>query len=93
MAGVYFDPNIKNMLQVGVRCMAGINATTEDGARAVKLDDYETVRELAPRILARLRGRNQEGQVVSIMPPGGSLPDKQVQMFADWIKDGMPEKA
>ena len=93
MATVYFDPHIKKMLEVGVGCMAGHNAATDDGTMPVKLDDYETVRKLARRILARLRGTNEEGQPVPIMPPSGSLPDEQVELFAKWVDEGMPEKA
>ena len=95
MADIYFDPDIKDMLSVGVACMAGISAATENGAIPVKLDDYNTVKELAPRILARLRGRNEQGQPVPVMPPGqgNNLPEEKIEKFATWIDDGMPERA
>lgn len=92
MADIYFDPDIKDMLSVGLECMGGINAATQNGVIPVRLDDYQTVRELAPRILARLRGRNEQGQVVPVMPPGNPLPEEEVEKFATWMANGMPER-
>ena len=95
MADIYFDPDIKDILSVGLVCMAGFPAATENGTIPVRLDDYNTVKELAPRILARLRGRNEQGQPVPVMPPppNNSLPEEEIEKFATWIEDGMPERA
>ena len=95
MSHIYFEPDIKNMLSVGLDCMNGINAATENGVIPVNLADYDTVRELAPRILAHLRGRNEKGQPVALMPPRptGPLREEDIDKFATWINDGMPRRA
>ena len=96
-----FWPEIKTILEPGLRCMKNVAVSTTEGVFEVDLGDLTTVRRLHAVIAAAINAweRDDAGQFKDPpvrtkdhpMPPGGPLPVENVDKFLAWVKDGMPE--
>jgi hypothetical protein len=96
-----FWPEIKTILEPGLRCMKNVTVSTTEGVFEVDLDDLTTVRRLHAVIAAAINAweRDDTGQFKDPpvrtkdhpMPPGGPLPAENVDKFLTWVQDGMPE--
>ena len=96
-----FWPEIKTILEPGLRCMKNVAVSTTEGVFEVDLGDLPTVRRLHAVIAAAINAweRDDSGQFKDPpvrtkdhpMPPGGPLPVENVDKFLTWVKDGMPE--
>jgi hypothetical protein len=91
MAGTGFNEDIRPMFAPFARCMANINIATDEGVFTVDLGDYERVKLLHAFILIAIRGHDPATPSGHPMPPGGPLPPEKIQLFAQWIDEGMAE--
>jgi hypothetical protein len=87
---VTFNDHIKPLFHPFVNCMSQVQVASNEGVEEARLDNYAFVRKFHSRILVRLKGVNEFGQPVPLMPPGG-LPEEDIILFEQWIADGMPE--
>jgi hypothetical protein len=91
MPNIGFNEDIRRIFQGSARCMANINIATDQGVFTVDLTSYQRVKLLHQYILIAIRGHDPATPSANPMPPGGPLPPASIEMFAQWIKDGMPE--
>lgn len=95
---VYFDPDIKAIFAPFVQPMLQVSIATEQGVFSLDLSNYESVCRLSQRIKIAIEGYKPESKSAHPMPPRKSngddnpLPDAQIDMYNQWLKDGMPEK-
>lgn len=88
---VTFKEHILPLFRPYANAMRNIQVASEDGVEPAMLDDYDFVKRFHNRILARLKGVNEFGQSVPVMPPSGKLPEAKIKLFEDWIAGGMLE--
>jgi hypothetical protein len=91
MAAIGFNEDILPIFAPFARCMANIDIATDQGVFTVDLQDYERVKLLHEFILTAIRGHDPATRSSHPMPPRGPLPPEEIQLFAQWIDDGMPE--
>ena len=91
MAAIGFNEDIQPLFEPFARCMKNITIGTEEGVFVVNLGDFETVKRLHEFILIAIRVHDPATATSNPMPPDGPLEPEQIEMFAQWIKDGMPE--
>jgi hypothetical protein len=91
MAGIGFNEDIRPLFAPFAPCMANVDIPTDQGVFTVELGDYERVKLLHEYILTAIRGWDPATPSGHPMPPGGPLPPQSINMFAQWIDDGMPE--
>ncbi|MGB9366418.1 MAG: hypothetical protein WCE79_10430 [Xanthobacteraceae bacterium] len=91
MPGIGFNEDIKPLFEPFVGCMKNIDIGTDEGVFTVDLGDYDTVKRLHEFILTAIRGHDPATETLNPMPPGGPLDKAEIDMFAQWISDGMPE--
>lgn len=90
---VTFNEHIKPMFSPYAGAMRQVQVSSADGVEQAEIDDYDFVKRFHGRILARIKGMNSFGQKVPVMPPpdSGYLSPEQIQLFEQWIADGMLE--
>lgn len=91
MPGIGFNEDIRTIFEPFVDCMKNIDIGTEEGVFTVDLGDFVTVKRLHDFILTAIRGHDPATAVLHPMPPDGPLDKADIDMFAQWIDDGMPE--
>jgi len=91
MPGIGFNEDIGPIFAPFAPCMINVNISTDQGVFPVDLQDYERVKLLHAEILTAIRGWDPATPSGNRMPPGGPLPSASINMFAQWIDDGMPE--
>ena len=88
---VTFYQDIEPIFRPFVGCMSRIQFASPDGVEPAQLGDYDFVKRFHNRILTRLKGVNEFGQSIPVMPPDGPLPDADIARFEQWIAEGMVE--
>jgi len=88
---VTFINDILPIFSPYIRCMSNVQFASADGVEPGSLGDYDFVKRFHGRILARLKGVNEFGQSVPVMPPGRPLPPEKIALFEQWITEGMQE--
>jgi len=90
---VTFYQDIEPMFSRYVGCMSKVQVASEDGVEPAQLGDYDFVKRFHNRILVRLKGVNEFGQVVPRMPPppAPAFADDKIALFEKWIAEGMAE--
>jgi hypothetical protein len=91
MPNIGFNEDILPIFKPFAACMKNIDIATDQGVFTVELDNFETVKRLHEFILTAIRGHDPATATAHPMPPGGALDDADIQKFAQWIDDGMPE--
>lgn len=91
MPGIGFNEDIRPIFEPFADCMKNVDIGTEEGVFTVDLADYETVKKLHDHILTAIRGHDPATATVNAMPPGAPLDKADIDKFAQWIDDGMPE--
>ena len=91
MPGTGFNEDIRPIFKPFVNCMKNIDIGTEEGVFTVDLGDYQTVKKLHEFILTAIRGHDPKTATANPMPPSGPLDGADIDKFAQWIDDGMPE--
>jgi len=91
MPGIGFNEDIRPIFEPFVDCMKNIDIGTEEGVFTVDLGDFVTVKRLHDFILTAIRGHDPVTATLNPMPPGEPLDKADIDMFAQWIDDGMPE--
>ncbi len=90
---VTFD-DVKPIFARYVGCMKARVVSNDEGAFPCDLSDYETVKVLHKEILYAIDDAWEAGVPVRYqsMPPGNTqLPSTDIQIFKDWIEQGMQE--
>ena len=91
MPNIGFNEDILPIFKPFAACMKNIDIGTDEGVFTVELDNFEIVKRLHEFILTAIRGHDPTTATAHPMPPGGPLPAKAIETFAQWIDDGMPE--
>ena len=92
MPNIGFNEDILPIFRPFAACMKNIDIATDEGVFTVELDNFATVKRLHAFILTAIRGYAPATPTAHPMPPGGTpLADADIQTFAQWIEDGMPE--
>jgi hypothetical protein len=91
MPNIGFNEDIRPIFEDFADCMKNIDIATAEGIFTVDLGDFATVKQLNQFILTAIRGWDPATRTGHPMPPSGPLPAADIQTFAQWIDDGMPE--
>jgi hypothetical protein len=92
MPNIGFNEDIRPIFEPFADCMKNVDIGTAEGVFTVDLGDFATVKRLNQFILTAIRGYDPATRTAHPMPPGGTpLDDADIQKFAQWIDDGMPE--
>jgi hypothetical protein len=91
MPNIGFNEDIRPIFEPFADCMKNIDIGTPEGVFTVELDNFDSVRRLHAFILTAIRGHDPASRTAHPMPPGSPLDDADIQKFAQWIDDGMPE--
>jgi len=87
---VTFDDDVKKIFAPYRACMLRITITTPDGAFALDLGDYDSVKTLNEHITVAIHGYEEDRLSAHPMPPGGTaLPDEDIKTWDDWVAGGM----
>jgi len=88
---VYFDPDIKSMFAPYVQAMLPVSIATNEGTFSLDLSNYTSVCRLSDRIKIAIEGYRPDSLTAHPMPPGGPLPDSEIDKYNEWLNNGMPE--
>jgi hypothetical protein len=91
MPNIGFNEDILPIFADFAPCMKNIDIATDQGVFTVELDSFESVKRLHAFILTAIRGHDPATPTAHPMPPRKPLPASDIQTFAQWVDDGMPE--
>ena len=89
MSTLSFNDDIKPIFSNYVACMKNVVVADEEGTENLDLSNYETVKRFHHIIHVAIHGHESGSTAPHRMPPGGPLPDESIQLFDQWIDEGM----